>query len=116
MKSITTLAAAALMAFGLVFSAAADVKPEDTLIITLKDGDVVIELLPDVAPNHGARIKELAQAGEYDNVAFHRVIEGFMANGRCAVRRHGEELQPAASRDGRIVQTESQARVFRRSL
>ncbi len=79
MKSIKTLAVAALMAFGLVFSAAADVKPENKLIITLKDGDVVIELLPDVAPNHVARIKELAQAGEYDNVAFHRVIDGFMA-------------------------------------
>ena len=79
MKSLKTLAAAALIAFGLVYSAAADVKPENTLIITLKDGDVVIELLPDVAPNHVARIKELAQAGEYDNVAFHRVIDGFMA-------------------------------------
>ncbi|MCR9134566.1 MAG: peptidylprolyl isomerase [Alphaproteobacteria bacterium] len=59
--------------------AAAEVKPENTMTITLKDGDVVVELLPDVAPNHVARIKELAAAGEYDNVAFHRVIDGFMA-------------------------------------
>ena len=53
--------------------------PENTIIITLKDGPVVIELLTDVAPKHAARMKELARAGAYDNVAFHRVIEGFMA-------------------------------------
>jgi peptidylprolyl isomerase len=54
--------------------------PENTLVIELKDGGrVVVEMLPDVAPKHVARIKELARAGEYDNVAFHRVIDGFMA-------------------------------------
>ncbi|SHE56821.1 peptidylprolyl isomerase [Ruegeria intermedia] len=53
--------------------------PENTIIIELKDGKVVIELLPDVAPQHCERMKELARAGEYDNVAFHRVIDGFMA-------------------------------------
>ena len=53
--------------------------PENTIIIELKDGRVVIELLSDVAPQHVARMKELARAGKYDNVAFHRVIEGFMA-------------------------------------
>jgi len=53
--------------------------PENTIIIELKDGPVVIELLPDVAPQHAQRMKELARAGKYDNVAFHRVIEGFMA-------------------------------------
>ena len=53
--------------------------PEDTVIIELKDGPVVIELLPDVAPKHAERMKELARAGKYDNVAFHRVIDGFMA-------------------------------------
>ena len=53
--------------------------PENTIIMEVKDGRVVIELLPDVAPKHTARIKELARAGKYDNVAFHRVIEGFMA-------------------------------------
>ncbi|MBU2956710.1 peptidylprolyl isomerase [Paracoccus sp. 1_MG-2023] len=58
----------------------ADIKdPENTIIIELKDGPVVIELLPDVAPKHVERMKELARAGAYDNVAFHRVIEGFMA-------------------------------------
>jgi peptidylprolyl isomerase len=53
--------------------------PENTVIVTLKGGDVVIELLPAVAPKHVERMKELARAGAYDNVAFHRVIEGFMA-------------------------------------
>ncbi|MEX0307535.1 MAG: peptidylprolyl isomerase [Ruegeria sp.] len=53
--------------------------PENTIIIELKDGNVVIELLADVAPQHSARMKELARGGEYDNVAFHRVIDGFMA-------------------------------------
>jgi len=45
----------------------------------LKGGTVTIELLPDIAPQHAARMKELARAGAYDNVVFHRVIEGFMA-------------------------------------
>ncbi|SDE18622.1 peptidylprolyl isomerase [Limimaricola pyoseonensis] len=53
--------------------------PENTIIIELKDGPVTIELLPDVAPKHAERMKELARAGAYDNVAFHRVIDGFMA-------------------------------------
>jgi cyclophilin family peptidyl-prolyl cis-trans isomerase len=51
----------------------------ERLIIELEAGEVVIELLGDVAPQHVARVSELASAGEYDNVAFHRVIEGFMA-------------------------------------
>ena len=49
------------------------------MILKLKDGDVKIELFPDVAPNHVKRIKELADSGKYDNVVFHRVIDGFMA-------------------------------------
>lgn len=53
--------------------------PENTILMELKDGTVVIELLPDVAPRHVARMKALARAGAYDNVVFHRVIEGFMA-------------------------------------
>ena len=49
------------------------------MILKLKDGDVKIELFDDVAPKHVKRIKELADAGKYDNVVFHRVIDGFMA-------------------------------------
>ncbi|APE43800.1 peptidylprolyl isomerase [Sulfitobacter alexandrii] len=53
--------------------------PENTILMELKGGTVTIQLLPDVAPKHVARMKELARAGKYDNVAFHRVIDGFMA-------------------------------------
>ena len=54
---------------------------ENTLYLDLEAGRVTIELLPDVAPQHVARIKELARAGFYDGLTFHRVIEGFMAQG-----------------------------------
>lgn len=53
--------------------------PENTMIITLKDGDVTIALRPDLAPKHVEQIKKLVREGAYDNVAFHRVINGFMA-------------------------------------
>ena len=54
---------------------------ENTLILTLDTGPVTIQLLPDKAPGHVARIKELARQGFYDGVVFHRVIDGFMAQG-----------------------------------
>jgi cyclophilin family peptidyl-prolyl cis-trans isomerase len=54
---------------------------ENTIIMETTKGKVVIELLPDVAPQHVARIKELAREGAYDGVVFHRVIDGFMAQG-----------------------------------
>ena len=53
--------------------------PENTILLELKDGTVTIELLPDIAPLHCERMKQLARSGEYYNVAFHRVIDGFMA-------------------------------------
>ena len=53
--------------------------PENTILMELKGGTVTIQLLPDVAPKHVERMKELARSGQYDNVAFHRVSEGFMA-------------------------------------
>ena len=49
------------------------------MILKLKDGEVKIELFADVAPNHVKRIKEIADSGKYNNVVFHRVIDGFMA-------------------------------------
>ena len=73
--------ASALAAFAVLFSSvvaqAAD--PENTMIITLKDGDVTIALDPKLAPKQVAQIKKLVRDGAYDNVAFHRVIDGFMA-------------------------------------
>ena len=56
---------------------------DETLTLSLDSGDVVIKLRPDLAPNHVARIKELAGEGFYDGVKFHRVIPGFMAQGGC---------------------------------
>ncbi|HCP81180.1 MAG TPA: peptidylprolyl isomerase [Octadecabacter sp.] len=58
----------------------ADIKdPENTILMELTGGTVQIDLLPDVAPKHVERMKELVRSGAYDNVAFHRVIDGFMA-------------------------------------
>lgn len=76
LKWLASLAVAVSL---LTASAASAADPENTLIITLKDGDVVIGLRPDLAPKHVAQIKKLARDGAYDNVAFHRVIDGFMA-------------------------------------
>ena len=57
--------------------------PENTLIMETTKGRVVIELRPDLAPGHVERIKTLARQGFYDGIAFHRVIEGFMAQTGC---------------------------------
>lgn len=76
LKIVSSLALAAGIFAG---SAALAAEPENTMIIELKDGEVVIALRPDLAPKHVEQIKKLARGGEYDNVAFHRVIEGFMA-------------------------------------
>jgi peptidylprolyl isomerase len=68
--------AASLLAFA---GAATAADKENTLYIDLKDGRVVIEMRPDLAPKHVAQIKKLAREGKYDGIVFHRVIEGFMA-------------------------------------
>ena len=68
------------VAVSLMFAGAtAAMDKENTLYIDLKDGRVVIEMRPDLAPNHVAQIKKLAREGKYDGVVFHRVIDGFMA-------------------------------------
>jgi peptidylprolyl isomerase len=77
LKTALLLFAAALA----LASNAAAPDPENTLYLDLKDGRVVIELRPDLAPKHVARIKELARKGFYDGIVFHRVIDGFMAQG-----------------------------------
>ncbi len=59
--------------------AASALDPENALLIQLDGGPVTVELLPDVAPQHVARIKELTREGFYDGIVFHRVIDGFMA-------------------------------------
>ncbi len=72
-------AIAAGFALALLASPVAAQDPENTLVMELKCGHVVIGLKPDVAPGHAARIKELTRQGFYDGVIFHRVIDGFMA-------------------------------------
>ncbi|MAS13953.1 MAG: peptidylprolyl isomerase [Nitratireductor sp.] len=62
---------------GLGVASAAE--PENTMILTLKNGEVTIALRPDLAPKHVEQVKALVAEGAYDNVAFHRVIDGFMA-------------------------------------
>lgn len=57
--------------------------PENTLVLETTQGTVTIEMRPDLAPNHVARIKELAREKFYDGIVFHRVIEGFMAQTGC---------------------------------
>jgi peptidylprolyl isomerase len=57
--------------------------PENTLKLETTQGDVIIEMLPGIAPNHVSRIKELVREGFYDGIVFHRVIEGFMAQTGC---------------------------------
>lgn len=77
----SSFAASLCLAAGIAFSAAEGqaAEPENTLIIALESGKVEIALRPDLAPQHVERIKQLARDGAYDNVAFHRVIDGFMA-------------------------------------
>ena len=75
--------------------------PENTLYLDLKDGRVMIQLLPDLAPKHVARVKELTREGFYDSTPFHRVIEGFMAQGGDPTGT-GTGRQQAARPAGRV--------------
>ncbi len=80
MRAISKL----LLAIGLIMAigsetAGAAGDPENTLVMELEQGQVVIELLPELAPQHVARIKELTRQGFYDGIVFHRVMDGFMA-------------------------------------
>jgi peptidylprolyl isomerase len=77
--AIVTLAGKATMSDSVDAQTKTD--PENTLYIDLKQGRVVIEMFPDIAPKTVERIKTLAREGFYDNTPFHRVIEGFMAQG-----------------------------------
>lgn len=84
MRRIRHLAIMLATVFGLVAGsapAAQAADPENTLLLELRTGTVTIEMLPKLAPNHVARIKELARQGFYDGTPFHRVIGGFMVQG-----------------------------------
>ncbi|MEI6986088.1 MAG: peptidylprolyl isomerase [Rhodospirillaceae bacterium] len=79
MLRLMRLIVATLLGILLCGGEALAMDPENTLYLDLKDGRVVIELRPDLAPHHVARIKALTRQGFYDGLKFHRVIDGFMA-------------------------------------
>lgn len=78
---IKKFVAALLMLLGVAATPALAADPENTLILDLAWGQVVIEMRPDLAPKHVERIKELTRKGFYNGTPFHRVIDGFMAQG-----------------------------------
>jgi peptidylprolyl isomerase len=87
---------------------------EDTLVMETSKGRVVIRLRPDLAPKHVARIKELARQGFYDGLVFHRVIDGFMAQGGdptgTGTGGSGQNLAAEFSREPHMRGTCSMAR------
>ncbi|OYQ34120.1 hypothetical protein CHU95_11700 [Niveispirillum lacus] len=93
--------------------------PDDTLVMELKTGTVLIQMRPDLAPIHVARIKQLVRRGFYDGVAFHRVIAGFMAQtgDRSGTGRGGTGrwLELEASKEPHVRGTVSMARGMNRN-
>ena len=87
---------------------------EDTLVLETTKGPVTIAMRPDLAPKHVARIKELVGQGFYDGIAFHRVIEGFMAQTGCphgtGTGGSGQKLKAEFSREKHLRGTVSMAR------
>ena len=87
---------------------------ENTMILETTQGRVAIEMRPDLAPRHVARIKELVQEGFYDGVAFHRVIDGFMAQTGCpqgtGTGGSGQKLKAEFSKEKHVRGTVSMAR------
>ena len=89
---------------------------ENALLLKLKNGDVVIEMFSDDAPNHVARIKELVRAGFYNGLKFHRVIDGFMAQTGCpfgtGTGGSGKKLKAVFNRRPHLRGTVSMARAL----
>ena len=87
---------------------------ENTMILETTQGRVSIEMRPDLAPRHVARIKQLVQEGFYDGVAFHRVIDGFMAQTGCpqgtGTGGSGQKLKAEFSKEKHVRGTVSMAR------
>ena len=87
---------------------------ENTLILETTQGPVTIEMRPDLAPGHVARIKELVREGFYDGIVFHRVIEGFMAQTGCphgtGTGGSGKKLKAEFSKEKHVRGTASMAR------
>ncbi len=89
-------------------------KPEDTLTLETTKGKVVIEMRPDLAPGHVARIKQLVKDGFYDGIVFHRVIDGFMAQTGCpqgtGTGGSGQKLKAEFNKEPHVRGTVSMAR------
>src|SRR3982074_796185 len=87
---------------------------ENTLILETTQGPVTIEMRPDLAPGHVARIKELVREGFYDGIVFHRVIEGFMAQTGCphgtGTGGSGKKLKAEFNKEPHVRRTTSMAR------
>ena len=87
---------------------------DNTMILDTTKGQVVIEMRPDLAPGHVARIKELVRQGFYDGIAFHRVIDGFMAQTGCphgtGTGGSGQKLKAEFNREPHVRGTVSMAR------
>src|SRR5687767_2945846 len=87
---------------------------ENTLVLETTKGNVTIEMRPDLAPTHVARIKELVREGFYDGVVFHRVIEDFMAQTGCpqgtGTGGSGQKLKAEFSNEKHVRGTVSMAR------
>ena len=117
MRFISNIVASLVVAValtGLTVAQAQERDLENTLYIELDAGRVVIELRPDLAPKHVARIKELAREGFYDGLVFHRVIEGFMAQTGdptgTGTSGSGQKLQAEFSAEPHVRGTVSMAR------
>tara|TARA_Y100001933_G_scaffold182274_1_gene180740 strand:+ start:862 stop:1332 length:471 start_codon:yes stop_codon:yes gene_type:complete len=90
--------------------------PENTLLMETTKGPIVIEMKPDLAPTHVARIKELVREGFYDGIVFHRVIDGFMAQTGCpsgtGTGGSGKKLKAEFSKEKHVRGTCSMARAM----
>jgi peptidylprolyl isomerase len=88
--------------------------PDNTMTLDTTKGKVVIEMRPDLAPGHVARIKELVKSGFYDGIVFHRVIEGFMAQTGCphgtGTGGSGQKLKAEFNKEPHVRGTVSMAR------
>lgn len=113
-KFLKTFLIGVLFAMATTAATAGDLDPENTLYMDLDSGRVVIRLRPDLAPNHVARIKELTREGFYDGTVFHRVIEGFMAQGGdptgTGTGGSGKKLRAEFSKEKHVRGTVSMAR------
>lgn len=114
LKTLTLFLGLLAAILPLTVSAAPALNPENTIYLDLPSGRIVIQMLPSIAPRHVARIKELTRKGFYDDLAFHRVIPGFMAQTGDPIGDgsggSGQQLKAEFSQEPHIRGTVSMAR------